>query len=779
MTVAGATGVGPRSAVSQLGVASSGDLGAGGVSITSTAAGAAHLANNAFADGSTSLETLWQKVVSGYAAKLGFTTAGDVTFSTAGTGATAFTFNEAMRVGNNGSVGIANTAPGGTTMGDGSTPKLDVTGSARFSGQVQAATPTVATSVATKGYTDGLLGGAALPSASSYAGQHLYAASGAWTNDPLLTTDGTYKLVTAGSTGVTSTFIARDNAIITSNDGTTAFDTYAPAGMRLQVSGTETGAGVWSGAANFGGGAQRIVVGMYSDKPAIQGYPTAGNPWTAGDLTINPAGGSVGVGAAPGAYKLDVSGTAHVAGTLALTTTYGGTVPADPTQAYHAATKNYVDGQLTGSLGTGAADNTLRNNGSSKWIASAFLTNNDSKVTIGGASGVGSSPKLDVGGQVATQSVVASQNIAGTTVASGTCIDASAGTCAALTANYVTRSGNVATEGVLAFPSPVPYGSATNNQWSYIAHQESAGGVTRLLVSPANNGSTTNDYLAIEANRNIAFGSEHITMNGYTGAASFAGIVSVADPYDTSATSQTAANVKYVQGYAVPIGTAATTGDTMYYNGTSWVHSNKLFNNGTQVTINKSGATSNGQLDVGGDLYGNNVAANSGYSHVIKGVTVANDWYLGSTSAGVEFDLARGGAPGTGTTYFSINPSTSAINLAGKLLPVTTLTYDVGSAAAKWNTGYFNSINATNLSVSGTGGNVPHGCAYRTNVATAATTATVTCNAGEIATGGGGSCDTAGKSLEATRPASDLKSWSVQVSASCPNLTAYAVCCAL
>ena len=133
-----------------------------------------------------------------------------------------------------------------------------------------------------------------------------------------------------------------------------------------------------------------------------------------------------------------------------------------------------------------------------------------------------------------------------------------------------------------------------------------------------------------------------------------------------------------------------------------------------------------GLLDVNGDIYGNNIATDSGYSHVIKGGTTANDWYMGSSSAGVEFDLARGGAPGTGTTYFSINPSTSAINLAGKLLPVTTLTYDVGSAAAKWNTGYFNSINATNLSVSGTGGNVPHGCAYRTNVATAATTATVT-----------------------------------------------------
>ena len=672
MTVAGATGVGPRSAVSQLGVASSGDLSAGGVTITSTTAGASHIANNAFADGSTSLDTLWQKAVSGYAAKMGFTTAGDVTFSTAGTGATAFTFNEAMRVGNNGSVGIANTAPGASTMGDGSTPKLDVTGSARFSGQVQAATPTATTSVATKGYADGLLGGGALPSAGSYAGQHLYAASGVWTNDPLLTTDGTNKIVTAGAAGITSTFIARDNAIVTSNDATTALDAYAPGGMRLQVTGSESGAGNWAGAANFGGGAQRVVAGMYSDKPAIQGYSTATNPWTAGDMTINAAGGNVGIGAAPGAYKLDVSGTAHVAGTLALTTTYGGTTPADPTLAYHAATKNYVDTQFTGLLGAGTVDQTLRNNGSGKWVASAFLTNNDSKVTIGGASGVGSSPKLDVGGQVAASSLVTAGNATVQTTNTGTCSGMDAGTgCPGATVNYTTRaSGASVTEGLLAFQSPT-YNSSSDERWSYIAHQESAGGATRLLLSPANNLSTTNDYVAVASNRGVAFGSEAITLNGYTGAASFAGVVSVADPTDVSATSKNAANVKYVQGYAVPIGTAATTGDTMYYNGTSWVHSNKLFNNGTQVTIGQGGSSSNGLLDVNGDIYGNNIAADSGYSHVIKGGTTANDWYMGSSSAGVEFDLARGGAPGVGTTYFSINPSSGAINLQGNVLAGT------------------------------------------------------------------------------------------------------------
>lgn len=77
-----------------------------------------------------------------------------------------------------------------------------------------------------------------------------------------------------------------------------------------------------------------------------------------------------------------------------------------------------------------------------------------------------------------------------------------------------------------------------------------------------------------------------------------------------------------------------------------------------------------------------------------------------------------------------------------------------------------------------TGGNVPHGCTVRTAVAGGVGNVTVSCNAGEMATGGGCSLSGSSQFNENNHPVSATPptQWNCS-SSTTTGVTAYAVCC--
>lgn len=122
---------------------------------------------------------------------------------------------------------------------------------------------------------------------------------------------------------------------------------------------------------------------IQSDGPAL-GFNLAssyGVNFGNGDLFVSKSG-YVGVGTTTPTYPL------YVLGTVSFSTSTGA---GSPTGSGQAVTKGYVDSILGGGVGSGTANQTLRNNGSG-WIASPLLVNDNINVGIG----ITPTVKLDV-----------------------------------------------------------------------------------------------------------------------------------------------------------------------------------------------------------------------------------------------------------------------------------------------------------------------------------------------------------------------------------------------
>jgi len=197
-----------------------------------------------------------------------------------------------------------------------------------------------------------------------------------------------------------------------------------------------------------------------------------------------------------------------------------------PTGDTHAATKSYVDSAAGGGVGAGSSGQTLRHDGTS-WVGSSVLYNNGTNVGIGTTSPGG---KLDVSGGELHVSGVASPLIWLQSTADGT-----------------------------------PYG---------FLQYESEGGAMRIY----DGSSYTMHWKA----GSVGIGT---TSPGYkldvSGTGRFTNPVIVGTPTgDTHA-----ATKSYVDSAAGGGVGAGSSGQTLRHDGTSWVGSSLLYNNGTNVGI--------------------------------------------------------------------------------------------------------------------------------------------------------------------------------------------------
>jgi len=114
---------------------------------------------------------------------------------------------------------------------------------------------------------------------------------------------------------------------------------------------------------------------IQSDGPALGFNATSGYDinFGNGDLFVSKSNGFIGIGTTVPSYPL------HVVGTALFSTSTGA---GSPTTGGQAATKGYVDSILGGGVGTGTANQTLRNNGTG-WVASPLLINNGSSIGVG------------------------------------------------------------------------------------------------------------------------------------------------------------------------------------------------------------------------------------------------------------------------------------------------------------------------------------------------------------------------------------------------------------
>jgi hypothetical protein len=168
--------------------------------------------------------------------------------------------------------------------------------------------------------------------------------------------------------------------------------------------------GWWNGTSwQYGGTGFADRIGMASGNISFYTAPSGAGALTWTEVMKIGQNGNVGIGNPPatGTYKLDVTGTGRFTDFLSLTS--DGTTPKDPTQTYHAATKNYVDTRVGTPVGAGTLDGqTLRySTAQSKWIASSNVFNADGNVGIGSPSTVGA--KLTVNGDMAVNDTAMTQ----------------------------------------------------------------------------------------------------------------------------------------------------------------------------------------------------------------------------------------------------------------------------------------------------------------------------------------------------------------------------------
>jgi len=269
--------------------------------------------------------------------------------------------------------------------------------------------------------------------------------------------------------------------------------------------------------------------------------------------------GNVAIGATTTSYKLDVQGTGRFTNPVIVGT---------PTGDTHAATKSYVDSAAGGGVGAGSSGQTLRHDGTS-WVANSLLYNNGTNVGIGTTSpGADLHVLSDLAGhygqvKIGTDSGVAIDlfaHLATTTYGVGEGVSLISGRIHGST--YIISRGNSSDEGLF-------FGNTSTGVYT--------------------------THMSILESGNVGIGT---TSPGYkldvSGTGRFTNPVIVGTPTgDTHA-----ATKSYVDSAAGGGVGAGSSGQTLRHDGTSWVGSSLLYNNGTNIGIGTTSPTS--KLDIAG-----------------------------------------------------------------------------------------------------------------------------------------------------------------------------------
>ncbi len=166
-------------------------------------------------------------------------------------------------------------------------------------------------------------------------------------------------------------------------------------------------------------------------------------------------------------------------------------------------------------------------------------------------------------------------------------------------------------------------------------------------------------------------------------------------------------------------------------------------------------------------------------------VTTGTQSFLGvkDFTSGVNdgFTVTGSHATGAGTRMSVFNTSTSQTLLfdsgSGNQSPLIATTAD--DLVFKINSATRLTVLAGGgITIANAGGNTPHACTNRTNAGTSVE-ATVTCSAGEIAVGGGGSCAGINDAVVGYSRGFASNTWTFRCANSGGTVTAMAVCCSI
>jgi hypothetical protein len=584
-------------------------------------------------------------------------------------------------IGNN--VGIGTTAPA---------YKLDVTGTGRFTQPVIVGAPTATNHATTKSYVDSTAVSAAGGGVGAgTTGQTLRHNGTSWVANSNLYNNGTN--VGIGTTAPLSKLHVENPIIFTTT--TDIFE-----GIRIAHKTSADGAFPNNAGSRLSfdflwGGATRQTVG------AIEGHHTAG--WGGGlvflttpggsatntptsRMVINPAG-NVGIGTTAPAYKLDVTGTGRFTQPV---------IVGAPTAAGHATTKSYVDSTIGGGSGSTVGYWTM--NGTN------ISNSNTGNVGIGTTS---PTQKLDVAGNIMLNRNNLSWSMEQYDFSSSTVRaninpfsikiwdnynGASAPTTYGTLFDIYGRPGHEQSQLYFGSDGNIRYRDAFYSDTSFSPW-------STLLMSTTDVNSSGNLRITGAGAHYISAGSVGIgtTAPAYkldvSGTGRFTQPVLVGTPTAAGhATTKSYVDSTAVAAAGGGVG-AGSSGQTLRHNGTSWVASSLLYNNGTNIGINTTNPTSklyvNGSAALGtGNYYGRVYSWNPGSYYLDAPNAIISNVNSATTTATSYPQLIIHNHEGTINNFAGIGFSARESNSGGnQVMGAAIMTQFVNKVSGGWVSG--------------------------------------------------------------------------------------------